>query len=44
MFERASKKLGMEQAIFSKGSFNPGMEDPAVMQGALKLKSLAELK
>jgi hypothetical protein len=28
MFERASKKLGMEQAIFSKGSFNPGAEDP----------------
>ena len=22
MFERASKKLGMEQALFSKGAFN----------------------
>ena len=39
MFERASKKLGMEQALFSKGAFNQNTEE-----GGLQLKSISELK
>jgi hypothetical protein len=27
MFERASKKLGMEQALFSKGAFNQNADE-----------------
>lgn len=46
MFERASKKLGMEQALFSKGAFNPGLEDPGALnlEGGLQLRSLQDLK
>lgn len=40
MFERASKKLGMEQALFSKGAFNQTDED----FGAFNLRGLTELK
>lgn len=40
MFERASKKLGMEQALFSKGAFHT---DDAELT-SLHLKGLAELK
>jgi chromodomain-helicase-DNA-binding protein 7 len=37
MFERASKKLGMEQALFSKGAFNQNyLDDQSIqMEGGL---------
>ena len=41
MFERASKKLGMEQALFSKGAFNQD-DDPDLAK--LTLRGIAELK
>ena len=45
MFDRASKKLGMEQAIFSKGSFNLSAEDPTTLfLGGLQLRPLSDLK
>lgn len=41
MFERASKKLGMEQALFSKGAFNQN-EDPDIAN--LSLRGITEMK
>jgi hypothetical protein len=37
MFERASKKLGMEQALFSKGAFsqNTNIDENITMEGGL---------
>ncbi len=42
MFERASKKLGMEQALFSKGAFNQGINDD--IGAAFQLRTLNDLK
>ena len=42
MFERASKKLGMEQALFSKGAFHQG-PDEFEMSG-LQMRGFTELK
>lgn len=48
MFERASKKLGMEQALFSKGAFNQlpttGDDQMLQMEGGLQLRPLTDLK
>lgn len=45
MFERASKKLGMEQALFSKGAFNQNTNDENIaMEGGLQLRAFTELK
>ncbi len=45
MFERASKKLGMEQALFSKGAFNQNTSDQNIaMEGGLQLRALTDLK
>ena len=45
MFERASKKLGMEQALFSKGAFNQNTnEENIAMEGGLQLRALTDLK
>ena len=45
MFERASKKLGMEQALFSKGAFNQDTNDENIaMEGGLQLRALTDLK
>ena len=48
MFERASKKLGMEQALFSKGAFNQnsmvGDNQTIQMEGGLQLRALTDLK
>jgi hypothetical protein len=45
MFERASKKLGMEQALFSKGAFNQNTsEENIAMEGGLQLRTLTDLK
>ena len=46
MFERASKKLGMEQALFSKGAFNQNyLDDQSIqMEGGLQLRALTDLK
>ena len=41
MFERASKKLGMEQALFSKGAFNFDQEQELE---SVTLRGLAEMK
>ena len=41
MFEKASKKLGMEQALFSKGAFHQD-DDPDLAK--LTLRGIAELK
>lgn len=41
MFEKASRKLGMEQALFSKGAFNQE-EDMELTK--LSIKGLAEMK
>ena len=40
MFERASKKLGMEHAVFQKGTFNEDLET----DGGMTLRGLADLK
>lgn len=45
MFERASKKLGMEQALFSKGAFNQDTNaENIAMEGGLQLRALTDLK
>jgi len=44
MFERASKKLGMEQALFSKGAFNQGPDGLDQLGGGLQLRALTDLK
>lgn len=46
MFERASKKLGMEQALFSKGAFNQNSsaDEKIAMEGGLQLRPLTDLK
>ena len=41
MFERASKKLGMEQALFSKGAFHQNDE---LELSSLHLRGLTEFK
>ena len=41
MFERASKKLGMEQALFSKGAFHQNDGDEF---SQLHLRGFSELK
>ena len=41
MFERASKKLGMEQALFSKGAFH---QNDDMEQTPLHLRVFTELK
>ena len=43
MFERASKKLGMEQALFSKGAFNQN-DELAELGGTFNLRGFTDLK
>jgi len=42
MFERASKKLGMEHALFSKGAFNNEGQDDEFAN--ISLKGLTDLR